>query len=106
MATRLSEREWLRPKEAAEYLGISLSTLYAWRRKGIVQFYRMGPRVLGVRRTELEAVAQPDQPKPYGVVTAEMVRRVQAFNEKMRRKYGILPDSTPIVREERDRHTV
>ena len=103
MATSLSEREWLRPKEAAEYLGISLSTLYNWRKKGIVRFYRMGPRVTGLRRGELAALAQTDQAEPMGVLTREVVDEITAFHEKMRRKYGVQPDSAPFIREERDR---
>jgi len=43
MVYRAVEREWLRPREAAAHLGISLSTLYAWRSRGLVQFHRIGP---------------------------------------------------------------
>jgi excisionase family DNA binding protein len=106
MTAPLTERKWLRPKEAAAFLGISLSTLYNWRRKGIVRFHRLGPRVVAVRREDLQNVGQSEPPKPEGVLTSETVRRLVELNERMRRKYGILPSSTPIIREERDRHNV
>ena len=104
VAVPLTEREWLRPKEAAEYLGIALSTLYSWRRKGIVRFHRMGPRAVGLRRDELDAAAATGQPDHGRVLSVETVRRLVEHNERLRRKYGILPDSTSVIREARDSH--
>jgi len=102
MAIPLTEREWLRPKEAAEYLGVSLSTLYSWKRKGLVRFYRMGPRAVGLRRHELEELGDGRPSREPYVVSDRMVREVREWNERMRRKYGLLPDSTPTIRKERD----
>ena len=106
MAVPLAEREWLRPKEAAEYLGISLSTLYNWRRKGLVRFYRMGPRAVGVRLGELAMIAEPDEAGTEAPNRVGLADRLWALNEEMRKRYGMLPDSTPVIREARDRHTV
>jgi plasmid stability protein len=33
----------------------------------------------------------------------EMVAELREHQEQMRAKYGVLPDSTPLIREERDR---
>lgn len=33
----------------------------------------------------------------------EAVRKVREFRLRMKEKYGIMPDSTPLIREDRDR---
>ncbi len=105
MAIPLTEREWLRPKEAAEYLGISLSTLYSWKRKGLVRFYRMGPRAVGLRRGDIDMLARIDTAGERGA-RRTIAEELWELNEEMRRKYGILPDSTPVIRGTRDTHRV
>ena len=102
MAQNMADRVWLRPREAAEHLGISLSTLYSWRKKGIVRFHRIGPRAVALRRNELDALAAPDGERDWRPFSRESVERLIAHNERMRRKYGVLPDSTPEIRAERD----
>ncbi len=100
MATPLAEREWLRPREAAAYLGVSLSTLYSWRRRGLVRFYRMGPRAVVVRREELDALATRAGPESEG--DGGLAAHLRALNDSMRAKYGATGDSVAVIREARE----
>lgn len=34
----------------------------------------------------------------------ELIEDLERFSETLRGKYGLLPDSAPIIREERERH--
>jgi excisionase family DNA binding protein len=102
MVQTTAERVWLRPREAAEHLGVSVSTLYAWRKKGIVRFHRIGPRAVALRRSELDALAAPDEERDWRPFSRESIERLKAHVEVMRQKYGVLPDSTPDIRAERD----
>jgi len=103
MVQTTAERVWLRPREAAEHLGVSVSTLYAWRKKGIVRFHRIGPRAVALRRSELDALARPEGGPDWRPFGRESIDRLKAHVEAMRRKYGVLSDSTPFIRAERDR---
>ena len=101
MAQALGEREWLRPKQAAEYLGVSLSTLYNWRKKGLVRFHRIGPRAVALKRDELEGVAVPDGDAA-AAPRGDSAARCRALAERLHRKYGTMPDSTPLIRADRE----
>ena len=48
--------EILRPRQAAEYLGAGLSTLYRWAqtRPDFPKKLRLGPRTVGYRRSDLD----------------------------------------------------
>jgi len=99
MAQPIAEREWLRPKQAAEYLGVSVSTLYGWRKRGLVKFYQIGPRAVALRRRELDELteASPADPPPGDPFDALI-----KISDALREKYGQLSDSTPVIRRERD----
>lgn len=56
---------------------------------------RMGTSVEAILRTLLTSEAE--RPRK------ELAARLQAHHEEFRAKYGLLPDSTDIIREERDR---
>ncbi|HJN17156.1 MAG TPA: helix-turn-helix domain-containing protein [Armatimonadota bacterium] len=100
MAQPIPEREWLRPKQAADYLGVSVSTLYGWRKRGLVKFYQIGPRAVALRRRELDELsdATPAGPPP----DDDGFDAVIAINEALHTKYGLFSDSTPVIRRERD----
>jgi len=97
MAETLADRDWLRPKQAAEYLGVSVSTLYNWRKKGLVRFHRIGPRAVALRRDELEGVAVPDG----DAHMKDPWEALRALSDELYGKYGLLPDSTPQLRRDR-----
>ena len=99
MGEALADREWMRPRQAAEYLGISLSTLYLWRRKGLVRFYRLGPRAVALRREELDGIATPTRAEQSD---ADPFQELFAFNDELYAKYGLMPDSTPQIRRDRE----
>jgi excisionase family DNA binding protein len=48
---------YLKPKEAAEYLSISVATLYALKGEGVVKFYKLGGSIL-VKVSELDAAVE------------------------------------------------
>jgi len=51
----ITEKVWLSPKEAAEYLGISVATLYRWKDMGKIRFYKpTGTQVSRIRREALD----------------------------------------------------
>lgn len=56
---------------------------------------RMGTSVEAILRALITSEAE--RPRK------ELVARLQAHHEEFRTKYGVLPDSTDIIREERDR---
>jgi excisionase family DNA binding protein len=102
MARNTAERFWLRPREAAEHLGISISTLYAWRKKGLVRFHRIGPRAVALRRGELDELAAREAPPSTRAFGRESLDRLWAVNEELRRRHGVLSDSVPVIRAARD----
>jgi len=48
---------YLKPKEAAEYLGVSVTTLYALKGEGIVKFYKLGGSIL-LKVSELDEAVE------------------------------------------------
>jgi excisionase family DNA binding protein len=48
---------YLKPKEAAEYLSISVSSLYALKGAGVIKFYKLGGVTL-VKVSELDAAVE------------------------------------------------
>lgn len=48
---------YLKPKEAAEYLSVSVSTLYALKGEGVVKFYKLGGSIL-LKVSELDAAVE------------------------------------------------
>ena len=61
LQTRLSKMpddELLTRRQTAEYLGISLPTLWAWTNKGIIKGYRIGNKVRYKKADVLKALQQ------------------------------------------------
>jgi len=55
----ITEKVWLSPREAAEYLGISVATLYRWKDMGKIRFYKpAGTQVNRVLREALDELMQ------------------------------------------------
>lgn len=54
----MDKQEWFTPKEAAEYLRISVPQIYRLTQKGELQAYHVG-RSRRYRRHELDALMQP-----------------------------------------------
>jgi excisionase family DNA binding protein len=48
---------YLKPKEAAEYLSVSVSTLYTLKGEGIVKFYKLGGSIL-LKVSELDEAVE------------------------------------------------
>ncbi|EIT7137988.1 TPA: AlpA family phage regulatory protein [Vibrio parahaemolyticus] len=56
MNTQSKVRLFIRTNELSEALGISLSTLWRWRKKGIVpEPLSLGPRVVGWRMKDINS---------------------------------------------------
>lgn len=49
----------LSPAEAAEYMGVHDATIRRWISKGILPAERVGPRLIRIKRTDLDALSQP-----------------------------------------------
>lgn len=49
----------LSPAEAAEYMGVHDATIRRWIQKGILPAERVGPRLIRIKRTNLDALSQP-----------------------------------------------
>jgi excisionase family DNA binding protein len=49
-------KQHLRPKEAADYLGIGKSTLWLWIQQGKLKVYKLSPRVTILKKEDLDAL--------------------------------------------------
>lgn len=54
-----TEQHELSPAESAEYMGVNESTIRRWIRKGLLPAERVGPRLLRIKRSDLDALKQP-----------------------------------------------
>ncbi|MGD9518194.1 MAG: helix-turn-helix transcriptional regulator [Armatimonadota bacterium] len=97
-----SSEKWLRPKEAATYLGISLSTLYSWRKRGIVRFYRLGPRVVALLREDLDRLASPALAEEEGPEAVDTISALRVLHQRMYERYGVTEESTGVIRQARE----
>jgi excisionase family DNA binding protein len=61
------DADYVTVPEAAALLGVSSSTIWRWIANGNLPAYRVGPRFVRVRRTELSALIRPVRPS--GVAT-------------------------------------
>lgn len=52
------EKLYYRPKEAAKYLGIGLSTLFLYFKEGKIQKQKIGTKITVVSKRELERFVQ------------------------------------------------
>lgn len=48
---------YLKPKEAAEYLSVSVSTLYTLKGEGVLRFYKLGGSIL-LKVSELDEAVE------------------------------------------------
>lgn len=48
---------YLKPKEAAQYLSVSVTTLYSLKGRGVIKFYKLGGATL-LKISELDAAVE------------------------------------------------
>jgi excisionase family DNA binding protein len=56
----MGTEEHYRPEDAARYLGVSRSTLFAYIRQGRLHAVRLSPRRIYLRRADLAALLEPE----------------------------------------------
>jgi predicted DNA-binding transcriptional regulator AlpA len=54
----MTEVSFVRLQKAAAMLGVGVATLHRWDHQGILGITKLGPRVMGYARAELEAFIQ------------------------------------------------
>jgi predicted DNA-binding transcriptional regulator AlpA len=54
----MTEVSFVRLRKAAAMLGVGVATLHRWDRQDILGITKLGPRVMGYPRAELEAFIQ------------------------------------------------
>lgn len=101
---RLSDKRWLSPPAAAEYLGIAVSTLYRWRKEGRIRFYQFGGRVSRIKREELDALARP-QPPDSAAARQEWHKQAETLFRELYEQYGVGDDSAKVIREAREQRS-
>lgn len=69
-STRTPAQEWLTVAEAANYLRLSRDTIYRWAKQGKLQLYKIGGTATRVRKSDLDALAQPKTPDPWTQLSA------------------------------------
>jgi len=52
------EKVYYRPKEAAAYLGIGLSTVFLYMKLGMIQRTKLGTKITVITKNELDRFAQ------------------------------------------------
>ena len=57
--------EWLTIPQAAAYLQVARGTLYRWAKSGRVRLYRFGEGTTRLKRSDLDALAQPMKPSSH-----------------------------------------
>jgi predicted DNA-binding transcriptional regulator AlpA len=62
----MSEVTFVRLRKAAPLMSVGVSTLRRWDREGILPITKLGPRVMGYPRAELEAFIQGRKNKKEG----------------------------------------
>lgn len=97
------DRQWLSAPEAAEYLGVAVSTLYRWRKQGRIRFYRLGERVSRIKREDLDALAQPQLSDEQLGTRQEWHRQAETLFQTLYEEHGIGDDSAQVLREARQR---
>ena len=53
-----SPDELLTTEEAADFLGVDKTTLYAWRKQGKLRAYRVGKRLIRFKRQDIEGLLE------------------------------------------------
>jgi excisionase family DNA binding protein len=117
--------EYYTVAQAAEALGVSVSTIWRWIKAQRLPALRLGPKSIRVRRQDVEAelrhvatasrfhVIRTD-PRDIRPLTAEEANAARAVFARMdanreaifrRRKGRLLPDSTALIRSEREKRS-
>lgn len=68
--TPIANHEWLTVAEAAEYLRVSRDTIYRWAKQGKLVLYKVAGTATRVRRSDLDALAQPATGDPWTKLSA------------------------------------
>jgi len=82
VSPKVADSQWLSTKEAAQYLGVGEATIQRWVREGRLKAYRFGQRVLRIRRSDLEAIAEPIVSTPS--YSDDLLRECQELTESIR----------------------
>jgi excisionase family DNA binding protein len=93
--------EYYTVREAANALRVSVPTVWRWVRSGRLKAYRIGERVIRVRRSDLTAMITPaDQPQ---VDVGALLERLTKADEAILARHGGRPfeSSVPLIREAR-----
>ena len=59
MTGTLPDKPRFQPREAAEYLGVDVKTVYGWISTGKMEAVRVGPRTLRIPRDEIKKMEKP-----------------------------------------------
>jgi excisionase family DNA binding protein len=129
---RIAGDEYYTVREAAEELGVSASTIWRWIDAGQLAASRLGPRAIRISANDVRNAVRPTEAKrrprahPFGErpiytdlsqippMTAEDIRRAKRamveldkFRARLLAKRGgrLFPDSTEIIREEREKRS-
>ncbi|MDD5204411.1 MAG: helix-turn-helix domain-containing protein [Desulfobacterales bacterium] len=57
--TSLPDKPRFHPREAAEYLGVDVKTIYGWISTGKMEAIRIGERILRIPRDEIKKMEKP-----------------------------------------------
>ncbi len=69
---------WLRPAEAAEYIGVSLSTIKRWLRDGDITARKVSPRIVLIDRHALDDwINQHNAPDNVQAIANEMIAKIR-----------------------------
>ncbi len=100
-----TDKQWVTAPEAAEYLGVAVSTLYRWRKEGRLRFYRLGARVSRIKRQDLDALAQPQSPNDQPAARQEWHKQAERLFHELYEQYGVGDDSADAIREAREQRS-
>lgn len=103
--TAPTDKQWVTAPEAAEYLGVAVSTLYRWRKEGRLRFYRLGARVSRIKRQDLDALAQPQPPAKRPAARQEWHKQAETLFHELYEQYGVGDDSADVIREAREQRS-
>ncbi len=122
-----SHQDFYTVPEAAEALGVSVSTIRRWIADRRLPAFRLGPKALRIRKQDVETASRPAPPadsrpmmrvvtnlSEIGPMTDETrlqwmaaIDAMDAFREELLAKRGgkLFSDSTEIIRSEREKRT-